>query len=188
VEIVNIAARELVPQPVASAWDLSSPDEGETAIPLHPGYTIKEGLSKLDLFEFELSGVFGPTWVTVEEGSTVSVPCRRRHLFSWHYHPDGDTRLSVDDWITFLASDAWITLLITTRHAGLYVKAAKGRWSHIRKSITGLDNTLISLPNLWFLRFMKLMCEEMKTESWLECEEGRIAATLGIRYETVSLE
>ncbi len=186
--ILNIALRELVPLPVASAWVVSSPGERDIPIPLHPGYRIKDALSELDLSDLELSGAFGPNWISVEKGSASCAPCNGTHLFSWHYHPDGDIRLSVDDWITFLMSNAHITLLMTASHVSLYTKLQRGRWTNIRSSVAGPNPAATNMPNLWFVRFMKLMRKEMKTENWFECDENQIAAALGILHQGAWLE
>lgn len=173
---------------VVSDWELSFPSDGESAITIPPGYCITDAIEKLDLCGTELSGAFGATWMTVQEGSSFCAPCNGAHIFSWHYHPDGETRLSVDDWITFLMSNAQITLLMTASHISLYTKLQRGRWTNIRSSVAGPNPTATNMPNLWFVRFTKLMRKEMKTENWFECDENQIAAALGILHQGAWLE
>jgi len=186
--MLNMAVRELVPSPVVSAWELSYPDKGENAMPLHPGYSITDALSKLNLSNVELSGALGGAWITVEEGSALCAPCRGHQMFSWHYHPDGECRFSVDDWISFLISDAWVTLLLTTERASLYTKRGNGRWREIRRCINGSDTHLIPRPNLQWVRFMRLMQKEMKAHDWPSLPEEQISSTLGITCERATFK
>jgi len=183
VQILDVTVRELIPSSMTSTWKVYSPSEGEESLPLQPGYCLQDVYSSLDLRNIELSGALGSTWISVGVGTTLSARCKRDHLFSWHYHPDGDSRFSVDDWISFIFSDAQITLLLTAKHACLYTKLHKGRWKEISSAMTGTGNTSNDKPNLRFVRFMKLMQKELKTNDWTLCAEDQIASALGINYK-----
>jgi len=182
--MLRIAVRQLVPACMASVWNVSSPGEGDECLPLQSGYCLEDVHSKLDLRDKELSGALGLTWISIGVGTRLSAPCKSDHLFSWHYHPDGDSRLSVGDWISFIISDAQVTLLLTINQACLYTKLHKGRWKEISSAITGAENTSNDKPNLRFLRFMKLMQKELKTSEWPLCAEDEIASALGIDYKS----
>jgi len=187
--MLDIPVNELVPSSVVSVWEVSSPAEGEEYMPLQPGYCLPDAHKRLDLGGGEeLSGALGPTWISVAEGTPFSAPCKLNHLFSWHYHPDGDSRVSVDDWISFLISDAWITLLLTVNHACLYTKLDKGKWKEISSAMSGTGNTSHDKPNLRFVRFMQLMQKELKKPDWTLCAEDQIAAALGIDYKKGSVK
>ena len=183
-EILDITVRELIPSKVVSVWDGSMPDEGEKRLPLQSGYCLQDVHARLDLGGNELSGALGSTWISVRNGTTFFAPCEKGHLFSWHYHPDGDRRLSVEDWISFIISDAQVTLLLTFNQASLYIKLHEGRWNEIRSAITGTVPSSNDKPNLRFLRFMKLMQKELETPEWPLCAEDEIATALGIDYKS----
>ena len=163
-------------------WQGSMPDEGEECLSLQSGYCLQDVHARLDLGDKELSGALGSTWISVRTGTTFFAPCEKGHLFSWHYHPDGDSRLSVDDWISFIISDARITLLLTVNHACLYTKLHEGRWKEIRSAMIGTVHSSNDKPNLRFLRFMKLMQKELETPEWPLCAEDQIASALEINY------
>lgn len=180
----STSVKDLVPVSFTDGWETVLPGEGSNFFPLQPGYSLRDVISGLDLGDKELSGALGPTWISVRTGTTFFAPCERDHLFSWHYHPDGDSRLSVDDWISFIISDARITLLLTVNHACLYTKLHEGRWKEIRSAMTGTVHSSNDKPNLRFLRFMKLMQKELETPEWPLCVEDEIAFALGIDYKS----
>ena len=138
--LLDVPVKKLIPTRFISAWKAVLSAEGEETLPLPPGYCLKDVHSKLDLDEKELSGALGPTWMIVATGTPYSAPCKQNHIFSWHYHPDGDSRFSVEDWIAFIISDAQITLLFTANHFCLYTKVHNGKWKDISSALTGTRN------------------------------------------------
>lgn len=180
--MLDVAVREWVPSSIGTGWKVSLPGKGEECLPLLSDYCLQDVLSKLNLGENELSGALGSTWISIGAGTAFSAQCKRAHLFSWHYHPDGDSRFSVEDWISFIVSDAQITLLLTVNHVCLYTKLHKGKWKEISRAITGAGNTSNDRPNLRFVRFIKLMKKEFSASDWTLCAEDQIASALDINY------
>ena len=181
--MLDVSVKELVVSKMGSGWKTQFPAEGEKLLHLQPGYTIRDMHEKLRLGPVELSGGAGLTWISVASGTRVSAPCKRGHFFSWHYHPDGDSSFSADDWISFVISDAQMTLLLTANHACLYTKLHKGKCWEVRKAINGDENSAGYRPNLRLVRFTKLIQKELKTHDWTLCAEDQIASALGINYE-----
>jgi hypothetical protein len=179
-----VPVSESIPSGLRTGWQSCLFSEGEVLLHLHSGYCFQDVHARLDLGVRELSGALGPTWISVRNGTTFFAPCEKGHLFSWHYHPDGDSRLSVEDWISFIISDAQVTLLLTVNQACLYSKLHEGRWKEIRSDMTGTTHSPNDKPNLRFLRFMKLMQKELQTREWPLCAEDEIASALGIDYKS----
>ena len=186
--MLNIAVEELVPSQLLAIWRCAYPAEGEIYFPLKKGYSLRDLHSKLDLGVIETAGALGPTWIILMAGNRFSSPCKRGHLFSWHYHPDGDTRFSIDDWIAFIISKAQLTLLFTINYICLYVKFHEKKCKKITKAIVGEENFLDDKPNLRFLRFMKFMSKELEKPDWTLCDESQIASTLGISYKKYAVK
>jgi len=179
---------ELVPPQLLSIWRCTYPVEGEKYLPLERSYSLRDLHAKLDLGVIEASGAVGPTWIIVATGNRFSSPCKREHLFSWHYHPDGGTRFSIDDWIAFLISEAQLSVLFTVNYICLYLKSHEKKCQEITKAIAGEKNPLDDKPNLRFLRFMKFMKKELEKSDWTLCDESRIASTLGISYKKYAVK
>ena len=181
--MLDVAVKELVVSKMGSEWKTQFSAEGEKLLYLQPDYTIRDMHEKLKLGSVELSGAAGPAWISVTSGTRVSAPCKRGYIFSWHYHPDGGSRFSVDDWISFVISEAQMTLLLTANHVCLYTKLHKGKCREVRKAINGDENSASYRPNLRLVRFTKLIQKGLKTHDWTLCAEDQIASALGINYE-----
>ena len=185
---LDVSIKDLIPTRFIAAWETVLPDEGEACLSVQPGYRLKDVHSTLDFDEKELSGALWPTWISVETGTPFSAPCKPNHIFSWHYHPDGDSRFSVEDWISFVVSGARITLLLTANCANLYTKLSTGKWKEIASAVSASKDKSKNKPNLQFVRFMKLMHKELKVHDWTSCAEDLIAFALGIDYKMESIK
>jgi hypothetical protein len=186
--MLSVVLEAIIPFRFLSIWKSAYPGEGQPYIILPSGYTLRMLHEKLDLGPNELSGVIGPTWISVVKGNRYSSPCNGEYLFSWHYHPDGGSRFSIEDWLSFLVSEAQVSLLLTVTDISLYIKSWGGKWQQIKRAMAGENTTLGNKPNLRFLRFMRMMEKEFEESKWTFFNESLIASTLGIYYKKYTVK
>ena len=148
-------------------------------------YATQQGL-ETDLIQtlaqdqVEWSGRFGSGWVSATMGQETEVKYLASRGVPWHTHPDGDPRLSLEDWILFLLDPAETLLLATSSHLRLYRKL------HLANIVFFSRRTGLTGQISWSLnvaRFGKFLSQSQQIQDPYHFSEVKLCQDLEITVE-----
>jgi len=126
----------------------------------------------------EWSGRFGKGWVLATSGDETETRYLSGKGKSWHTHPSGDSRFSLEDWILFLLDSADSHVLATAENIRTYRKRSVENINIFSQQRIGLNPKVSWKLNV--ARFGKYLCRSQDLDDPYGFLEDVLCKNLGI--------